>query len=180
MEEFLKNRSPIDIPALDEEMKALRAELEELKRKEEEQSKREEQDVREQKVKDDLNRRRSSVHFDTNAPSTREAGKPFSSVVSQEDFGAVDADGDGKISRDEWRLWADAEITFLEQANKDKMEIMAENKRLRQALTKPSLSQQEEFLQVQDLEMAELNDQAVEMQFLQDQLEAELAISLNA
>eukprot|EP00518_Triparma_eleuthera_P002281 CAMPEP_0182454682 /NCGR_PEP_ID=MMETSP1319-20130603/1209_1 /TAXON_ID=172717 /ORGANISM="Bolidomonas pacifica, Strain RCC208" /LENGTH=458 /DNA_ID=CAMNT_0024652703 /DNA_START=14 /DNA_END=1387 /DNA_ORIENTATION=- len=177
VEEFLKNRSPIDIPALNDEMDALRVELEEMKRKEEEQRVRNEQDEREQKAKDDKNRRRSSVHFDTNAPTTSDASKPFSSTVSQEDFGAVDADGDGKISRDEWRLWADAEITFLEQANTEKMEIMAENKRLRQALTKPSLTQQEEFLQVQDLEMAELNDQVVELQFIQDQLEAELAIS---
>ena len=172
--EFLKNRSmkgvPPTIEALDEELQSYKVELEAFKKKDEEQKEREERDQKEQQARDELTRRKSKVQFDPKNPETKE--------VSGENFGTLDADGDGRISRDEWRSWADAEIVFLEQANKDKQEIMSENRRLRQALKKPTPAQQETLLQTQDLEMAELNDRAVEVKLIQDQLEAELAISM--
>jgi hypothetical protein len=57
---------------------------------------------------------------------------------------------------------------------------MAENKRLRSALMKPSAAKQEEMLMRQDIEMAELNDALVEVKLQQDQIEAELAVAITS
>jgi len=50
------------------------------------------------------------------------------------DFDMIDADGDGQISREEWRKWADEKMTMLVTLNQERMQIVSENRRLRQAL----------------------------------------------
>ncbi|GMH49892.1 hypothetical protein TrVE_jg818 [Triparma verrucosa] len=170
VEAFLKNRMPLNFNELNAELSTLKTELEEFKAKEEANKKREEEEQKAQADRDANSGRRSSVAF---APDLKsEDGGPS--------FASVDADGDGKVSRDEWRMWADGEIAFLEQSNKEKVEIMAENKRLRSALMKPSAAKQEEMLMRQDIEMAELNDALVEVKLQQDQIEAELAVAITS
>jgi len=91
-------------------------------------------------------------------------------------FSLVDADGDGKITRDEWRIWADNEIKFLKEANKERVKIIQENRRLRAALSKPSTAKQEEQLIQQDLELSELSELIAQAQLTKSTLEAELKV----
>lgn len=214
VEAFLKNRMPLNFNELNTELSTLKIEMEEFKAKEEANKKREEEEQKAQADRDANSGRRSSVAFAPDVKS-EEGGNSFASV---------DADGDGMVSRDEWRAWADGtsslhsllvihchftpriveehlvrpltgsisfilltpitarigESAFLEQSNKEKMEIMAENKRLRSALMKPSAAKQEEMSMRQDIEMAELNDALVEVKLQQDQLEAELAVAITS
>ena len=78
--------------------------------------------------------------------------------------------------RDEWRIWADNEIKFLKEANKERVKIVNENRRLRAALSKPSDSKQEELLIQQDLELSQLSEMIAQAHLTKSTLEAELKV----
>ena len=63
--------------------------------------------------------------------------RPSSSADPTEDrssFKAVDTDGDGTISRDEWRDWSEGEVARMTAAIQEREDVVAENRRLRKAI----------------------------------------------
>ncbi len=147
VEEFLKNRSPVSLATLTSELNSLKIELQQFKERERKQKEALEDEPTDKNGHDD---------------------KPT--------FSRVDGDGDGRISREEWRLWADGEIAFMEKANAERMEIVRENRRLRTALTNPSDSQKEERLIQQDMDLAELEELIAQEQLVNSNLQAELKV----
>ena len=147
-----QNRSPVTMATLNAELNVLRMELQQHKTREEERKQR----------------------IDAANGGGGEEGKQGEEKSA---FAKVDADGDGRISRDEWRDWADAEIKFMSSANEERGKIIMENRRLRTALTNPSESQKESRLRQQDAEMAVLQEQIVLQQLINENLKAELKIS---
>lgn len=148
--EFLKNRSPVSVATLNAELNALKMELQQHKLRE-----------KERKARVDA----------ANGVGEEKQGEEKSN------FAKVDADGDGRINREEWRSWADAEIKFMKDANEERAAIIVENRRLRTALTKPSESQKEDRLRAQDQELAVFQEQIVSAQLLNENLQAELKIA---
>lgn len=89
-------------------------------------------------------------------------------------FNKVDADGDGKIDRGEWRDWADEQIKIMTFHNEERATIIQENRRLRMALTRTSDGQKEELLRENDAIMSSLSAKLALAQLQNSNLLAEL------
>ena len=95
---------------------------------------------------------------------------------TEEAFADVDTDGDGKIDRKEWRSWADEQIKIADENNRQRMQIIEMNRRLRKALT--SGVQSEEFREKEarenDAIMSALSEELALAQMQNSNLQAEL------
>ena len=56
------------------------------------------------------------------------------------EFKSADSDGDGIISKDEWRRWNMEKQKLMRDANADRERLMSENRRLRSALNPDSIA----------------------------------------
>ena len=68
----------------------------------------------------------------------------------------ADRDGDGVLSRDEWRSWADEKMGLMRQANAQREHLIIENRRLRRALLPQSAEEIEVALREIDNERKQL------------------------
>mmetsp|Transcript_9645 Transcript_9645/g.12581 ORF Transcript_9645/g.12581 Transcript_9645/m.12581 type:complete len:698 (-) Transcript_9645:305-2398(-) len=75
-----------------------------------------------------------------------------------EEFTEADLDGDGKISRNEWRKWTLEKQKIMQAANSDREKLIKENKRLRMALN-PQAQNNFERLKLKDDAIDELREE---------------------
>lgn len=77
--------------------------------------------------------------------------------------------------KEQWRLMVDSEIKFLEDANREQLNLINENKRLRAALSfNPSAEAMEDILIQRDLELAKLSQEIAQAQLTHSSLRAEM------
>ena len=69
----------------------------------------------------------------------------------------ADRDGDGVLSRDEWRSWADEKMALMRDANAQREHLIIENRRLREALLPQSAGEIEAALREIDDERTKLH-----------------------
>lgn len=95
-----------------------------------------------------------------------------------DNFSEVDADGDGQISRSEWRKWVAEKQRIMKAANKDRETLVNENRRLRMAMS-PSAKSAAERSRRNDERLIELEAEKAELEIQRNVDEAEFKASLD-
>jgi len=95
-----------------------------------------------------------------------------------DNFSEVDADGDGQISRSEWRKWVAEKQRIMKAANKDRETLMNENRRLRMAMS-PSAKSVADRSRRSDERLVELEAKKAELEIQRNVDEAEFKASIH-
>ena len=91
-----------------------------------------------------------------------DTGDAGGNIGLDDNFSEVDADGDGQISRSEWRKWVAEKQRIMKAANKDRETLMNENRRLRMAMS-PSAKSVAERSRRSDERLVELEAEKAEV-----------------
>lgn len=90
-----------------------------------------------------------------------------------EEFSAVDKDGNGLISKDEWRAWIEEKHRIIRAHNTEKSELMAELRALRMAMS-PSSLQALTALKRSEEQKVRLEDELIKSDMDRDAIQADL------
>ena len=102
-----------------------------------------------------------------------------SMVAQEDDFSAVDTDGDGVISPEEMTVWSQKKTEILRRANAQRQQLIKENSRLRVALNGSLAGGAEGIeatLRKKDQEIAELADQLSGTRLANQNIEHEMTV----
>lgn len=127
----------------------------------------------------------SSSVFQTSSTLSNKGMKTIQALADKE-FNEADKDGDGRISREEWRQWIQDKHNLIQEHNQVKSALMNEIKTLRKALSPASeqvfqdlkknedvrKKQEEEIIQVH-IERDSLKDEVVQLQVKLREMEEE-------